>query len=119
MEYPNLDEKITTYATPDSVAATLGLSDPDDPQSSLKFSDSSNPTADFVKDLILAAEDEIDRRLNRTWREVQVKDYITTIQEYQADTNSVYRPWFYQSGGYEIQLRKDIRPWDPTKGDRL
>lgn len=119
MDYPNLDEQSTTYATPDSVAATLGLSDPEDPMSLLLFSDSSNPTADFVKDLILAAEDEIDRRLNRTWRENRVKDYITTISEYQADSNSVYRSWYYQSGGYEIQLRKDLRPWDPTKGDRL
>ena len=108
----------TTYATPDSVADTLGLSDPNDPMSLLKFSDSSNPTYDYVEELIRAAEDEIDRRTRRTWRENRVKDYITTIMGYQWDENA-YRSGYMQSGGYVIQLRKDILPWDPTKGDRL
>lgn len=114
--YPDTVE--THYATPDTVASTLGLSDPNDPMSQLKFSDSSNPSWDFVSELILAAEDEIDRRTRRTWRENHVKDYITTIAGYQWDENA-YRSAYYQSGGYVIQLRKDILPWDPTKGDRL
>ena len=114
--YP--DEKETHYTDVDSVAATLGLSDPNDPMSLLRFSDSSNPSADFIRDLILAAEDEIDRRTRRTWRETRVKDYITTISSYQWDENA-YRSAYYQAGGYEITLRRDLRPWDPTKGDRL
>lgn len=113
-----IDEKETHYTDVDSVAATLGLSDPNDPMSLLRFSDSSNPSADFIRDLILAAEDEIDRRTRRTWRETRVKDYITTISSYQWDENA-YRSAYYQAGGYEITLRRDLRPWDPTKGDRL
>ena len=118
MDHSDLDEQITTYATPESVAMTLGLSDPIDPNSVFKFSDESNPTADFVKDLILAAEDEIDLRTHRSWRENRVVDEITTINSYQWDENA-YRGAYFMNGGYEITLRKNLRPWDPTKGDRL
>ena len=115
--YP--DGPVTTYATPDTVAQTLGLSDPSDPLSLLKFSDASNPSYDYVCDLILAAEDELDRRLNRSYRVNYVKDYITTISGYQADEGSIGRPWYYNSGGYEITLRKNLMPWDPSLGDKL
>lgn len=108
----------TTYATPETVAQTMGLSDPINPMSLLMFSDSSNPSWDFVNDLILAAEDELDRRLHRTYRENRVKDYITTISSYQWDENG-YRAAYFQAGGYEITLRKDLLPWDPSKGDRI
>ena len=113
------DAPRTTYATPDSVANTLGLSDPIDPMSLFKFSDSSNPSYEFVEDLILAAEDELDRRLNRSYRERRVKDYVTSVQGWQWDENSGYRGAYYAQGGYEITLRRDLRPWDPTKGDRI
>ena len=119
MQDVDSDEPMTTYATPDSVAQTLGLSDPSDPMSVLKFSDSSSPSYDFVCDLILAAEDELDRRLNRSYRVNHVKDYITTISGYQADEGSIGRPWYYNSGGYEITLRRNLLPWDTSKGDRL
>lgn len=112
------DGQKTTYATPETVAQTMGLSDPINPMSLLTFSDSSNPSWDFVNDLILAAEDELDRRLHRTYRENRVKDYITTISSYQWDENG-YRAAYFQSGGYEITLRKDLLPWDPSKGDRI
>lgn len=116
-EYPEVPTP--TYTSPDSVASTLGLSDPSDPMSLFKFSDFSNPSYDFVNELILAAEDEIDLRTRRSWRENYVKDYIISISGYQADENSMGRPWYYASGGYEIQLRKNLLPWDPTKGDRI
>ena len=118
MDYSNADEYRTTYATPDSVAMTLGLQDPIDPSSAFRFSDESNPTADFVSELIQAAEDEIDLRTRRTWRENHVKNYITSILSYSWDENA-YRGAYYQSGGYEIPLRRDLLPWDPSKGDRL
>jgi len=117
MDYEQPAQK-PTYTDPDSVAMTLGLYDPNDPQSLFKFSDVSNPTYDFVEDLILAAEDEIDRRTRRTWRENRVEDYITSISEYQWDANG-WRAGYFMNGGYEIVLRKDLRPWDPSKGDRL
>lgn len=119
MQDDTFDVPSPTYATPDTVASTLGLSDPSDPMSLLKFSDESNPTYEFVSDLIMAAEDEIDLRTRRSWRENRVKDYIVSVSGYQADENSVGRPWYYASGGYEITLRKNLLPWDPTKGDRL
>jgi len=112
------DAQRTTYATPDTVAMTLGLSDPKDPNSAFKFSDASNPTYEFVEDLILSAEDEIDLRTHRSWRENRVVDEITTINSYQWDENA-YRGAYFMNGGYEIPLRKNLRAWDPTKGDRL
>jgi len=118
MDYLASDEPRTTYATPDTVAMTLGLSDPIDPNSLFKFSDSSNPTYEFVEDLILSAEDEIDRRTNRSWRENRVVDEIHTIPNYQWDENA-YRSAYYMNGGYVIELRRNLRPWDPSKGDRL
>lgn len=68
--------------------------------------------------MILAAEDEIDLRTRRTWRENRVKNYITSIGNYQWDENA-YRSAYYQRGGYVIQLRKNLLPWDPSKGDRI
>ena len=109
----------THYTNPDKVAETLGLSDPSDPMSLFKFSDSSNPSYEFVEDLILSAEDEIDLRTRRTWRENYVKDYVVTVSGYMSDENSAGRPWYYSSGGYEITLRKNLLPWDPSKGDRV
>lgn len=118
MDIADLDEQTTTYATPDTVAMTLGLSDPNDPNSLFKFSDASNPTSDFVKDLILSAEDEIDMRTRRSWRVNRVVDEILTINTYQWDENA-YRGAYFMNGGYEITLRKNLLPWDPSKGDRL
>lgn len=118
MEDYDLDPLATHYTDPDSVAMTLGISDPSDPEAPMRFDDTTNPSYDFVRELILKSEDEIDRRTRRTWRENRVKDYITTISSYQWDENA-YRSAYYMAGGYEITLRKDLLPWDPTKGDRI
>lgn len=118
MQFDGYEELETHYATPDTVAATMGLSDPSDPMSNSKFSDSSSPSYTDVQEMILAAEDEIDMRTHKTWRENRVKDYITNIGNYQWDENA-YRAAYYQRGGYEITLRRGILSWDPTKGDRI
>jgi hypothetical protein len=68
--------------------------------------------------MILAAEDEIDRRMRRSWRTNRVVNHLVSIPNYQWDENG-WRSAYYQSGGYMIQLRKDILPWDPDKGDKL
>ena len=118
MEYldPGVPQRV--YATPDTVAMTLGLQDPIDPASPMRFSDESNPTYEFVDDLIRAAEDQIDRLTQRTWREYKVTNRILDIRNYQWDENA-YRGAYYQYGGYKIELQRDLLPWDPSKGDRL
>ncbi len=106
------------YTDPETVAMTLGLSDPEDPHAVFKFSDVSNPSYEFIEHLIMAKEDEIDLRLHRSWRENKVVDEIHDIPVYQNDENS-WMAWGYAMGGNSIQLRRDLRPWDPKKGDRI
>jgi len=112
------DSTEPTYCTVEDVEETLGLSDPNNPLDIFRFSDVSQPRLDRVVKLILASEDEIDRRTRRTWRVNYVKDYVATIQTYWNDINGI-RMEYYQQGGNYIQLRKDIRPWDPEQGDKL
>lgn len=116
MSYTINDEP--TYCTVEDVEETLDLPSPDDPMGMFKFSDMSHPSYERVQKLILAAEDEIDRRMRRSWRVNYVKDHIATIQTYWHDENGV-RMAYFQNGGDYIQLRKDILPWDPEQGDKL
>lgn len=112
------DLREPTYCTPEDVAETLDLPDPVNPNEMYLFSNVSHPTYDRVKKMILSAEDEIDRRTRRSWRENRVVNHQVSIPTYQWDENG-WRSAYYQSGGYAIQLRKDILPWDPSKGDKL
>lgn len=107
-----------TYCTPEDVAETLDLPDPMNPNETYFFSNVSHPTYERVQKMILAAEDEIDRRMRRSWRVNRVVNRLVTIPNYQWDENG-WRSAYYQSGGYMIQLRKGILPWDPDKGDKL
>ena len=107
-----------TYCTPEDVAETLDLPDPMNPNETYQFSNISHPTYERVQKMILSAEDEIDRRTRRSWRENRVINYVTTIPNYQWDENG-WRSAYHQAGGHMIQLRKDILPWDPEKGDKL
>lgn len=107
-----------TYCTVEDVAETLDLPDPIDPTTILTFNDRSHPTFSRVQKMILYAEDEIDRRTRNTWRVNYVKDQMRDIPNYQWDENG-WREAYYQNGGYVVQLRKDILPWDPSKGDKL
>lgn len=112
------DRLKTTYCTPEDVADTLDMPDPNNPMGIFAFSDVSHPSYDQVCKMIRANEDIIDRRLRRSWRENQVKNYICDIENYQWDEGG-YRAAYYMNGGDYIQLRKDIRRWDPSKGDKL
>lgn len=107
-----------TYCTPEDVAETLDLPDPMNPNEIYQFSDISHPSYERVKKMILAAEDEIDRRTRRSWRVNRVVNHLVTIPGYQWDENG-WRTAYYQSGGYPIQLKKDILPWDPEMGDKI
>lgn len=107
-----------TYCTPEDVAETLDLPDPMNPNEIYHFTDISHPTYDRVCKMILMAEDEIDMRTRRSWRANRVVDYTVSIPTYQWDENG-WRSAYYQGGGFKIQLRKDILPWDPDKGDKL
>ena len=68
--------------------------------------------------MIKSNEDIIDRRIRRSWRENQVKDYLCTINDYWHDING-WRSDYYAEGGSFVQLHKDIRSWDPSKGDKI
>ena len=112
-------QRTPTYCTVEDVAETLDLPDPIDPNKTLMFSNISHPTYARVEKMILAAEDEIDRRTRRSWRVNYVKDQkIRDIPNYQWDENG-WREAYYQNGGYVVQLHKDILPWDPEKGDKI
>lgn len=107
-----------TYCTVEDVAETLDLPDDSDPMGMFMFSDVSHPSYSRVEKLILAAEDEIDRRTKRTWRENYVKDHVANLNMYWHDENGL-RMDYYRQGGNYVQLRRDVRPWDPSKGDKL
>ena len=107
-----------TYTTPELVAETMGLPDPADEYGFYHFSDTTVPRYDMVKRMIVSTEGEIDRRLNRSWRENRVVDKVCSINTYQWDENAG-RVGYGLRGGNYIKVRKDIRPWDPQKGDRL
>ena len=68
--------------------------------------------------MIRSNEDIIDRRTRRSWRENQESNKIFTISSYWRDLNG-WRSEYYAEGGDFVQLRKDVRQWDTTKGDRL
>ena len=103
---------IPTYCTPEDVAATLDLPSHQDNYGSLEFTDVSHPTYDQVCRMICSNEDIIDRRIRRTWRENYVVAQELTILDYWGDING-WRSDYYQRGGHYIQLRKDVRRWDP------
>lgn len=113
------EPRVPCYADSDLVAETIGGPDPADPLATLRFTDMSSPSRRFVDHLIMSAEDEIDRRLRRSWRVNRVTDHITTAHDYFADRNSVYRAEYWSHGGNMVQLHKDALPIDPLEGDRI
>jgi hypothetical protein len=114
-----LEVPTPTYCTPEEVADTIGLPDANDPNGDLVFSDTSYPNYNQVCRMIASNEDLIDRTVRRTWRENHVKDQVLTIPGYWHDINTAVRSEYYSSGGNFVQLRKDVREWDPSKGDKL
>ena len=107
-----------TYCTVEDVEETLDFPSPDDPMGIFRFSDVSHPSYDRVVKMILAAEDEIDRRTRKTWRVNYVKDHVASIQTYWHDINGV-RMGYFQNGGDYVQLHRDVLPWDPEQGDKI
>ena len=106
------------YCTPEMVADTLDLPDPINPDDSYKFSNISHPTYAQVARQIAGNEDQIDRRLKRSWRVHRVVNQVLDIPRYQHDENS-WRSDYFLYNGYTIPLMRDILPWDPEKGDKL
>lgn len=112
-------EYFTTYCTPDDVAMTLDLPNPTDPtEGYLIFTDNSHPSAKQVCRMIRANEAIIDRHASQSWRENRVVNQVRTINSYWHDING-WRTAYHSEGGNFIQLRRDVRPWDPEKGDKL
>lgn len=109
---------VTTYTTPEIVAETLDLPDPNSNYGYFEFSDMSHPSYNQVVRMIRANEDIIDRRTRGTWRVNYVKDRVMTIDEYWHDING-WRGEFWNQGGHFVQLRKNVLPWDPEQGDKL
>ena len=101
-----------TYCTPDDVADTLDLPDPNDAMGKLKFTDISHPTYKHVLWMIKSNEDIIDRRLRKSWRENIVRDKLNTINTYWHDINGRRADYFMEGGNF-VQLRKDMREWNP------
>ena len=101
-----------TYCTPEDVADTLDLPDPNDAMGKLKFTDISHPTYRHVLWMIKSNEDIIDRRLRKSWRENIVKDKLNSINTYWHDINGRRVDYFMQGGNF-VQLRKDMREWNP------
>lgn len=117
---PDSADEERLYTTPDMVAEVMGLPPDygDDSYGFFRFSDTTVPSYDAVTRMIKSNMDIIDRRIRRSWRENFVKDKVCSISTYWPDVNGV-RIEYYNRGGYYVQLRKDMLPWDPSKGDRM
>ena len=102
----------THYCTPDDVAEVMDLPDHLDPTGMFTFTNESHPSYERVQKMILAAEDEVDRRTRRSWRTNYVFDQQRTISGYWHDING-WRSDYYAEGGDYVQFRKDIKHWDP------
>lgn len=113
-----VSDSVPTYCTVEDIEETMDLPSPDDPLGTFKFSDMSHPSYDRVTKMILAAEDEIDRRSRNTWRVNYVKDYTCSIQDYWHDENALRHDYFRKGGDY-VQLHRNVLEWDPELGDKL
>lgn len=114
-----MTDRTPTYCTPEDVAEFMDMpvAGPD-PNATQAFTEYSHPSYKQVEKMILANEDSIDRRLNRSWRVNYVKNKVMTIPRYRNDENA-YRTTYYMSGGNMIQLHKYVLPWNPDEGDKL
>ena len=112
------EPKTPTYCSLEDVEATLGLPDPHDPMGFLHFSDMTIPRAQEVEKRILANEDQIDRRVRHSWRENRVVGKVFNIDTWEQDENA-RRAMYWQRGGNMVQLHPDLRPFDPSLGDRI
>jgi hypothetical protein len=84
----------------------------------LQPSDASLPDWDELCFRITVAERFIDRYTGRSWRENRVKDEVFDINTYWHDENSRRYEYWIQ-GGYNVQLNRNVLPFDTSKGDRI
>ncbi len=106
------------YCTVEDVEETLSLPSRTDPMGIFRFTDVSNPSYDRVCKLIIGAENVIDGRARKSWRTNRVVNHVTSIKTYWHDLSGM-RIGYATHGGDYVQLRKDVLPWDPEKGDKL
>jgi hypothetical protein len=78
----------------------------------MEFTDMTHPSYTQVCKMICANENIIDRRVRRTWKENYVVGQQLSIMDYWGDING-WRSDYYQLGGHYVQLRKDVRRWNP------
>lgn len=107
-----------TYCTLEDIEDVLDLPDPQDPGETLRFSDMSHPKAATVIKYVKSNEEQIDRMLHTSWREVRVKDRVKNLDRYEAD-ELTFRATQMARGGASVMLQRDLRDWDPSKGDKL
>lgn len=85
------------YCTPEDVAETLDLPDPNDNYGTMMFSEMSHPSYSRVCKMIKSNEDIIDRTVRRSWKENRVVDQVLTINTYWHDING-WRQDYYTEG---------------------
>lgn len=107
------------YCTPEDVCRAIRIIDFYDRNGEiLRPSDSSLPDYDELCFRIAVAEKFIDKYTGRSWRENREKNSVMSINTYWHDINA-RRSEYWLQGGYFVQLRKNVRPWDTSKGDKL
>lgn len=108
------------YCTPLDVMRAIRVVDYHSPDSDIFEPSDANvyPQYDELIFRICAKEDELDRYTGVSYKENRVVNYMTSLGTYWHDINGA-RPEYWLKGGYLVQLNQDVRPWDPSKGDRL
>ena len=105
---------LKAYATPEMVAELMDFPDPNNPDSTMSFSNVSHPTRNQVVRWLNANADVIDRTLKRSWRVNYEFEKVYDIPRYWLDEDSLFRDEYYKAGGNVIQLQRDVCPWDPN-----
>ena len=112
-------QTVTTYCDPEDVIRAIRMVDYYSIDGGLvQPSDSTLPDYDELCRRIVGAENYIDRMTNRSWKEHRTTTSIQNVSTYWHDING-RRADYWIRGGYYVQLHKNIRPFDPSKGDRI
>ena len=109
----------TSYCDPEDVIRAIRMVDYYDINGGLvQPSDASLPDYDELCRRIVSAENYIDRMTNRSWKEHKVTTGVMDVSTYWHDING-RRADYWTRGGYYVQLHKNLRPFDASKGDRI
>jgi hypothetical protein len=99
------DTESELYCTPDDVARYIEPRDQDKDT----FDTTTNPDRDTIYDYIEAASSKMDRKTQQAWR-------ANTVRDATFDHRGIY----YWLSGHPITLeKKNVRPMNPDKGDKL